>query len=342
VQPEIDAPLLAAPHFVLLGAGASRAALPGGDRNGRPVPLLRDVATELELAAHFPDDLRDLAGADFETAYSRLYDRDPALTSSIDDQVREYFAQLELPDEPTLYDVLLMSLRDKDAIFTFNWDPFLFQTILRLIRAGVPGSALPTTWFLHGNVAVGHCDEHPQVRNVPGALCKYCRKPLMASRLLFPVEHKDYQDGSIIEREWTAAQNYLRHAFWFTVFGYSAPVTDVEAKQLLKEAWGDVEDRRMEQTEMINRPGANQDELRETWDPFIHSHHYDIHESFYESWIANHPRRTAEAYVNQFIEAKFIEDHTVPDNFTTISELVAWFDPLFEAERRYMDSLGDR
>ena len=45
------------------------------------------------------------------------------------------------------------------------------------------------------------------------------------------MEHKDYQDGSMIEREWAAAQEYLRHAFMFTVFGYSAPVTDVEAKR---------------------------------------------------------------------------------------------------------------
>jgi hypothetical protein len=44
----------------------------------------------------------------------------------------------------------------------------------------------------------------------------------MSSRLLFPVEHKDYQDGSMIEREWAAVQEWLRHAFMFTVFGYSA------------------------------------------------------------------------------------------------------------------------
>jgi hypothetical protein len=339
VQQEIDAPLKAAPHVVLLGAGASKAALPNGDRNGRPMPLLRDVASELDLAGQFPEDLRDLAVTNFEAAYSRLYERDAELTASIDEQVREDFAQLELPDEPTIYDALLLSLRDKDAVFTFNWDPLLFQSILRLIRAGVPGTALPTTWFLHGNVAVGHCDEHPQVRNVPGTLCKYCGGPLMASRLLFPVEHKDYQDGSMIEREWAAAQSYLRHAFWFTIFGYSAPVTDVEAKQLLKGAWGEVEDRRMEQTEIINRPGADHDELRETWDPFIHTHHYEIHESFHESWIANHPRRTLEAYVHQYIDAKFIENNPVPTDFATIEELVAWFEPLFQAERRYMDSI---
>ena len=340
VQQEIDAPLLARPHVVLLGAGASRAALPNGDRSGRPVPLLRDVATELDLAAQFPDDLRDLAGTDFEAAYSRLYERDPDLTTSIDDQVRVYFAQLELPDEPTIYDALVLSLRDKDAIFTFNWDPFLFQAILRVIRAGVPSTSLPTTWYLHGNVAVGYCEEHRQVRYPLGALCKYCGKPLVSSRLLFPVEHKDYQDGSIIEREWEAAQHFLREAFMITVFGYSAPVTDVEAIGLLKSAWGDVNDRNMEQTEIINRPGADHDQLRKTWDPFIHTHHYEIHDSFYESWIANHPRRTLEAFVHQYLDAKFIENHPVPSDLASVEDLVRWFQPLFDAEQGHMDALG--
>jgi hypothetical protein len=78
---EIDATLRAAPHVVLLGAGASKAALPSGDLHGRHVPLLRDVATELDLASRFPEDLRDLAGSNFEAAYSRLHDRDPELTA---------------------------------------------------------------------------------------------------------------------------------------------------------------------------------------------------------------------------------------------------------------------
>jgi hypothetical protein len=71
------------------------------------------------------------------------------------------------------------------------------------------------------------------------------------------------------------------------VFGYSAPKTDVEAVDLMKEAWGQVEERRLEQTEIIARPGADHDELHKTWDPFIHTHHYDIVESFYESWLGN-------------------------------------------------------
>lgn len=339
VQQEINAPLTAAPHVVLLGAGASKAALPDGDLHGRPVPLLRDIATELDLASQFPDDLRQLALSDFEAAYSRLHDRDAELTAGIDQQVRHFFARLKLPVEPTIYDALLLALRGKDAVFTFNWDPFLFQAHLRLQRAGVSGDSMPTIWFLHGNVAVGFCQEHEEVRGVPGAQCRHCSETLASSPLLFPVERKEYQDGSMIEREWASAQRYLRQALMLTVFGYSAPMTDVEAKKLLKDAWGDIEERRMEQTEIINRPGADHDELRKLWAPFIHTHHYEIHGSFYDSWIANHPRRTVEAYVNQYLEARLIEENCVPRDLATVEDLVKWFEPLFEAEARFMGAL---
>ena len=43
----------------------------------------------------------------------------------------------------------------------------------------------------------------------------------------------------------------------FTIFGYSAPKTDVEAIDLLKQAWGAIGDRNLEQTEIINRPGCD-------------------------------------------------------------------------------------
>jgi hypothetical protein len=334
VQQEIDAPLRAEPHVVLLGAGASVAALPNGDLNGRQVPLLREVATELNLAEQFPEGLRELAGSNFEAAYSRLHEQNAKLTTGIDELVKAYFAQLKLPVEPTIYDTLLLSLRGNDAMFTFNWDPFLFQAHVRLQRAGIPRDRLPTIWFLHGNVAVAYCLDHEQVRGLPGTNCWHCGNALIASRLLFPVEHKDYQDGSLIEWEWKTMRKYLPKAFMLTVFGYSAPATDVEAKKLLMDAWGGSKNRPLEQIGIINRPDADHDELYKLWSSFIHTDHYDIQGSFYDSWIANHPRRTAEAYKHQYLDAKFIDQNSVPRDPATIAELVDWFGPLLEAERR--------
>jgi hypothetical protein len=74
VEQEIATVLHGKPHVLLLGAGASRAALPDGDKRGRAVPLLREVAENLTLVDIFPEDLKELAVRDFEAAYSQLFD----------------------------------------------------------------------------------------------------------------------------------------------------------------------------------------------------------------------------------------------------------------------------
>ena len=107
-------------------------------------------------------------------------------------------------------------------------------------------------------------------------------------------------------------------------------------RRVLFRSGGEVDDRRMEQAELIRRPGADRDALRELWSPFIHTHHCEFHESFYESWITKHPRRSLEAYFNQYVEAKLIEDNPVPSDLRTVEELVAWYEPLIDAERRFM------
>ena len=316
------------PHVLLLGAGASRAALPNGDKNGVAVPLLREVAADLALAQLFPDDLRELADEDFEAAYSRLAVSGADVTD-LDAKVRDYFSRLELPDEANLYDLLHLCLREKDAIFTFNWDPFLLQSRVRLARLNV--GKFPRPFFLHGNVLAGYCLDDA-VSGLVGDRCRTCGKPFAPSKLLFPVEQKNYNDDPFIAREWEALRAYLDAAFMFTIFGYSAPTTDVEAVDLLKGGWGTPAERNMEQMEILNRPGANHQELADKWEPFIHSHHFEIHDLFFDSWMANHPRRTGEAYFNQYWRAQFIENNPLPRDMTDVCELVEWFKPLLVVE----------
>ena len=67
-------------------------------------------------------------------------------------------------------------------------------------------------------------------------------------------------------------------------------------------------------------------------EPFIHTHHYEIHTDFYNSWIANHPRRSGEAYWNQYMEACFIENNPIPRT-NDFDELWSWYRPLIDAER---------
>jgi len=77
--------------------------------------------------------------------------------------------------------------------------------------------------------------------------------------------------------------------------------------------------------------------LRTTWDPFIHTHHYEIHGAFADSWLAKHPRRSVEAFWNQYILAQFINDHPIPPAGGTVEELVVWFAPLLKVERGAAD-----
>jgi hypothetical protein len=232
-EQEVANPKACRPHLVLLGAGASKAALPNGDPHGMDIPLLRDIAVDLDLAASFPQDLQELAATDFEAAYSRLYERDPAQTAPIEGAVASYFGRLRLPDEANLYDMLLLSLRKKDVIFTFNWDPLLYFSRVRLNKLGLD-EHLPPIFYLHGNVMAAYC-EKDDVWGYTNGICSRCGKRFTPTRLLFPVEKKDYNSDPAIRRAWEIAQAVLKNTFWLTVFGYSTPGTDVEAIKLLQQ-----------------------------------------------------------------------------------------------------------
>jgi len=76
-----------------------------------------------------------------------------------------------------------------------------------------------------------------------------------------------------------------------------------------------------------------EDELFETVASLCaHTHHYQVHNDFYESWIPNHPRRTGEAYWSQYFDVKFIESNPVPRT-GNLADLWAWFQPLVAAEK---------
>ena len=117
------------PHVVIIGAGASKAAC-AVDKNGNTVPLLRDVHKVLGLNDELkPYGFSDAELADFELLYSNIYNKEEYvdLQKMLETAVIQYFQTLRLPDDPTLYDYLVLSLTEKDAIVSFNWDPFLIQ-----------------------------------------------------------------------------------------------------------------------------------------------------------------------------------------------------------------------
>lgn len=313
-----------APHVVILGAGASLAACPTGDLRGHRLPLMTDLSEVLGLDGLLALELRQ---KDFESIYSELT-ADPSsepVHAEIERRVYDYFAALELPPFPTIYDHLVLSLRPKDVIATFNWDPFLVQAVQRSYHVGYQP---PRVMFLHGNVAIGHCERDRTLGPVDHA-CSRCGDPFTPSRLLYPVSEKNYQADPQIAAEWDELQRALKHAFMVTIFGYSAPSSDEGAMQLFRDAWGTWQDRQFEQFEIIDvRP---EDELIETWDDFIHTHHYTVETSFYDSHVALHPRRSGEAYHAQFLEARWPEGNPLPRELPR-TELWNWLKPLLSAE----------
>jgi hypothetical protein len=316
------------PHLVVLGAGASRAAFPQGELQGRQLPLMADFAEIVPVAPILEKSGIDWHGRSFEDVYSLLVENPAqrAIQRELEGVVFKYFSALRLPKTPTLYDLLVLCFRKKDVIATFNWDPFLIQALQRSQRVT---ESLPTPLFLHGNVAHGYCDRD-RFQGLRGAPCLRCGEPLHDDKLLFPVAKKDYSSDASINKAWEVMREALKNSLVVTIFGYSAPASDKDALSLMSDAWGKPAKRQFELFEMLDiRP---RDEVRASWSSFIFSGHYQAHQSFMESMMANHPRCSIETFLNRYLDGKFIQGNRVI-NAGSLDELHCWFKPLIQAEK---------
>lgn len=279
------------PHLVVLGAGASCAAFKSGDRNGRKLPVMKTIAKDLGLTGSLLPKYDNLID-DFELLYSTIFN-DPSeenLRKDLDAAVHQYFLELEIADTPNLYDYLILSLREKDVIATFNWDPLLLQAYRRHTRFK---DRLPQLLFLHGNVAVGVCKSCKINGYYYNAICHRCNRPFEKMPLLYPVGQKDYSSNRSIRNEWNQLKQITKHAYYITVFGYSAPVTDADARQLMLTALQSNRSRVFSVLDIIDI--APKGSVRENWSDFLYSHHYSVINDFKKSQLWWHPRRSCEA-----------------------------------------------
>jgi hypothetical protein len=268
------------------------------------------------------------SGRNFEEVHSEIAaDGRRDLCLEVEALIYHYFSALRLPDHPTLYDRLVLSLRNKDVVATFNWDPFLIQAKHRNPILSGHG---PQLLFLHGNVLAAFCEADSYAGPV-GSACQRCGKPLLPSRLLYPIKEKDYDSDPMIAVNWKQVRADLEGSFKVTVFGYGAPASDVAAIRLLKDGLGDPEKKKLNQIEIIDI--RSQSQVYDAWEPFIeiHNYHSKIHSSFDASSIALHPRRTGEAYIRQNIDGQFLRSNRMPDS-TDWPELWDWVGALIERE----------
>lgn len=309
-------------HFVILGAGASKASCSEhAELNGKQIPLMNDLPNVIDINHEIKDLPPKLQKENFEFIFSELYKKEGnnKRLQSIERKLYTYFDALQLPNKPTIYDHLILSLRDKDIIATFNWDPFLWQAYVRSRKLTIN---LPQLLFLHGNVAIGYCKNSLQA-GPKNALTLDENIPLIPTKLLYPIGEKDYDNDPFIKRQWDALSYFLDNSTRITIFGYAAPISDKQAIDIMKKVWGrPLSNRTMEQIEIINI--EPKEKLLETWKDFIHTHHYKIVNDFYKSSINKFPRRTGEAFEAQYLEARFHEEN-YPPKFNNLLEMHNWF-----------------
>ncbi|MBL7101395.1 MAG: hypothetical protein ISS68_09755 [Desulfobacteraceae bacterium] len=316
------------PHVVILGAGASIAACPSGDKNGKILPSLQNLETVVgieHITAEIESSVGTL-GAGFEEKYSNLITigSHKQEIQEINDKIHYYFSQLELPDSLTVYDYLILGLREKDAIFTFNWDPFLLQALLRCSGVTKP----PNIFFLHGNVSVGVC-QGCKVKGNAGQSCGRCSSPLTNTDLLFPVKQKNYNASGFLINEWNALRDYLKYAYFVTIFGYRAPFTDVEARQIFIDSFGINSSREFAEVEIIDI--RERKDIEDSWDQFVFEQHYSVWDNITGSQIYKHFRRSCDAFAMASLQCHPVPEFA-PDGISSVSDLREFARKLYAEE----------
>ncbi|HUJ11392.1 MAG TPA: hypothetical protein VL171_15355 [Verrucomicrobiae bacterium] len=265
-------------------------------------------------------------GVNFELLYDELASspnfEEPR--SKVERAIKEYFATLKLPDCVTLYDQLLLSLRPKDIIATFNWDPFLLQACARNRLLG----NLPEVAFLHGNVYLGYCPEHPNW-GYSTQNCNKCGKPFHASPLLFPIKDKDYTSHPLLVRQWEELSRLLERAYMLTIFGYAAPTSDAAAREMMLKAWSTNSRRELAQIEIIDVLPKRVIDTR--WSDFVGDLHGGKVSRFCRTWQFKYPRRSCEALAFATLQQDPWATREMP-RFHRLDQLQRWVTPLIEEE----------
>ena len=324
----VDSPDRNEPHVVILGAGASKAAFRHGDANGRLVPLMNELPEILGSPWKNLVENASLVNLDLESQFTWL--RESAMhrdrLNEIEDIMYEYFSSLALPDNPTIYDHLILGLREKDVIATFNWDPFLILAHARNRTI----SNLPEIRFLHGCVQYASCPNHDVLGRL-GERCPICKGGLIESSMLFPYSDKDYTKDRIISRDWAFVTNRLKEAFHLTIFGYSGPATDYKAKKLLLDSWTRTSTRQFSHVEIIDIGDAV--DLRSNRRDFVPFYHDMVIPCVWESTIAKWPRRTAEYKIAASLFGT-VSEIISPMRTKSLKELQTWHAEFVVAEGR--------
>ena len=176
--------ILERPHIVILGAGATMAAIPNGDKNGKRCSVMKGFIENMGLSDLLKRVTVNTDSDNLEEILSELESRPECqrLVTELENRIISNFSEFEIPDELTVYDYLLLSLRSKDYIFSFNWDDLILQAYQ---RAWEITHDLPQLVFLHGNIGVGRCPSCNAVESLRNENCRKCGHELVRPKILF-------------------------------------------------------------------------------------------------------------------------------------------------------------
>jgi len=294
-------------HLVILGAGASIATIKEGDRYGNKISAMDNFISKANLSDILDEVDLETQSNNLEDIYAEMHSRIDCtdLRIELERKIEDYLRGFKLPENPKIYDMLILSLRGKDAIATFNWDPMLIEAYNRVNKIT---KDLPELLFLHSFISAGFCKSH----NTFGLIqynCPKCNKPFQKVPLLFPYKEKDYSSDTFINEQWNILKQYLGESEIITIFGYSAPPSDKSAIALFKEGFENGRKRTFDCIEIIDV--KKRSELLDTWSHFIEkdgnfsliytpTKDYEEDEitkkDFFNSLIAEFPRRSVEGY----------------------------------------------
>lgn len=314
------------PNVIVLGAGASRAAFPNGDKYGRKLPLMKDFIEILNLRELLNENSIPVTSNNIEDIYSELYKSksNTDLILELNERIVNYFSYLKLPDEVTLYDELLLTLQKKDIIFSFNWDPLILQAYSRNYKIG----ELPEIWFLHGNVLQGVC-EKDKIVGYFGNKCGTCKNEFIRSKLLYPIKEKNYETDELISESWQLLKMYLYNSFMFTIFGYSAPKSDFAAREILLNAWNSNKRKELNEITIVDTSPKNK--VEKLWKEFIFQGHRGIYNDIRDTQSFKYTRRSCESWGDAIFNCTPWSENPLP-KFTKLQDLQSWVQPLIQEE----------
>ena len=288
--------MMNAPHLVILGAGATVAAIPNGDKHGKKSPTMKGFFETTGLKELYEEIKLESKEDDLEAVYSELYSLPQyiSLLKKLENGIVDYFKTMQLPDYMTVYDYLVVALTGKDCIASFNWDPLLIQAYDRISKKIT--NNLPELLFLHGNVNIGLCNDCKRYRPLQNKYCDKCGKQLIMPKLLYPVKEKDYNTDMFIKDQWDKFKRYISKSGLVTFFGYSFPLSDEAAREAIISIYSS-KFRKLEIIEVID---INKDDksFQDNWNDFYKptNGHIKFVKSFWDSIIAEYPRRTSQGY----------------------------------------------